>query len=79
MVHVTNHLLLEGTTLHFHGMYQKGTPWMDGVGYVTQCPILPRQTFTYRFEARPSGTHWYHGDFENQRIDGLYGMIVVHR
>ncbi|KAK2186947.1 hypothetical protein NP493_184g03034 [Ridgeia piscesae] len=60
-------------------MHQKGTPWMDGVGYITQCPIPPRQTFTYRFEARPGGTHWYHAHFENQRIDGLYGMIIVHR
>ncbi|KAI0210646.1 Laccase-1 [Lamellibrachia satsuma] len=79
VVHVTNHLLLEGTTLHFHGMHQRGTPWMDGVGYITQCPIPPRQTFTYRFEARPGGTHWYHAHFENQRIDGLCGMIIVHR
>ncbi|KAI0234468.1 Oxidoreductase OpS5 [Lamellibrachia satsuma] len=79
VVHVTNHLLLEGITVHFHGVLQRGTPWMDGVGYITQCPIPPRQTFTYRFEARPSGTHWYHSHIENQRIDGLYGMLIVHR
>ncbi len=76
---MTNHLHLAGTTINFHGLYQKGTPWMDGVSYITQCPILPRQTFTYRFEARPSGTHWYHSQFENQGIDGMYGMIIVHR
>lgn len=23
--------LAEPTTLHWHGMYQRGTPWMDGV------------------------------------------------
>lgn len=26
-----------------------GTPWMDGTEGVTQCPILPGDTFTYRF------------------------------
>lgn len=35
-----------GTTIHWHGLLQKGTPWMDGVPSVTQCPIAPGSTFT---------------------------------
>lgn len=36
----------EGTTLHWHGMLQKGTPYEDGVPSITQCPIAPGATFT---------------------------------
>lgn len=36
----------EGTTIHWHGQLQRGTPWMDGVPSVTQCPIAPGSTFT---------------------------------
>jgi len=30
-------------------MEQKGTPWADGAAGVTQCPINPGETFTYKF------------------------------
>lgn len=33
-------------TFHWHGQAQAETPWMDGVPYVTQCPILPGEDFT---------------------------------
>ena len=31
-------------------MIQQGTPWMDGVSMISQCPILPGQTFEYRYK-----------------------------
>ncbi len=77
-MHVTNHLLLEGTSIHWHGMLMKGTPFMDGPSYVSQCPIQPFNTFTYRFIASPAGTHWYHSHTSIQRMDGLFGLLVVH-
>ena len=46
--HVHNNMRSEAITLHFHGQRQRGTPWMDGVAFVTQCPVLPGQTFTYQ-------------------------------
>ena len=52
--------------------------WMDGVPYTTQCPIQPGATFTYRFIADPIGTHWYHSHLSNQKMDGLYGMLIIH-
>lgn len=52
---------------------------MDGVPYVSQCPILPRQKFTYRFMAYPVGTHWYHSHFSTQRLDGISGAFIVHK
>ncbi len=78
VVTVHNELNLEVTSIHWHGLLQRGTPFMDGVPYVTQCPILPHQSFEYRFQAEPVGTHWYHSHAANQRIDGLTGMIIIH-
>ena len=49
IVHVTNHLLQESATIHWHGIHQKDTPFSDGVAFISQCPILPGQKFTYNF------------------------------
>ena len=49
VVHYKNALLNEATTLHFHGIHQRQTPWMDGAGHISHCPITPGQTFTYRY------------------------------
>jgi hypothetical protein len=48
----------EGLTIHWHGMLQKETPFMDGVPSVTQCPIVPGSSFTYRFRADQYGSSW---------------------
>ncbi|XP_070533729.1 uncharacterized protein [Ptychodera flava] len=77
VVHVTNDLMMEGITIHWHGMVQRNTPWMDGVAGVSHCPINPGETFTYRFLATPPGTHWYHSHLGTQRTDGLYGALIV--
>jgi L-ascorbate oxidase len=38
------------TAIHWHGMKQKGTPYMDGAPLITQCPIMPYGSFQYRSE-----------------------------
>lgn len=52
IVNVKNDLGNQSTGLHFHGLYQYGTPHMDGPVRVTQCPIPPGGSFTYNFEVR---------------------------
>ena len=76
-VHVKNNLTSEGISIHWHGMHQRGTPWMDGVGQVTQCPIGPQSTFSYKYTATPSGTFWYHSHSGAQRTDGFFGALIV--
>lgn len=76
-VHVHNNLTTEGISIHWHGMHQRGTPWMDGVGQVTQCQIGPSSTFTYVYKAEPAGTFWYHSHSGAQRTDGFFGGLVV--
>lgn len=75
---VVNNALTEGTSIHWHGFLQTGTPYMDGTPGVTQCPIAPGTSFTYRFRAELYGTSWWHGHYSAQYINGLAGPIVIH-
>ena len=68
---------VEGISIHWHGMHQRGTQGADGVAYITQRPILPNQQFTYDFLAYPAGTHWYHAHSGAQRTDGMYGALII--
>ena len=77
VIHVHNNLTTEGISIHWHGMHQRGTPWMDGVGQVTQCQIGPSSSFSYVYTARPSGTFWYHSHSGAQRTDGFFGALIV--
>lgn len=65
------------TSLHFHGMRQIDTQWMDGVPYVTQCPIPYGTKFRYAFHALDEGTHFYHSHSGHQKIDGVFGALIV--
>jgi FtsP/CotA-like multicopper oxidase with cupredoxin domain len=77
-VTVTNNIENEGTSIHWHGLLQTNSPWMDGVPGNTQCPIAPGSTFTYRFQADLYGTTWYHSHWSAQYGSGLYGPIVIY-
>ncbi len=79
-VRVTNNIKSpeEGTSVHWHGLLQKLTPWYDGVPSVSQCPIAPGSTFTYAFRADSYGTSWYHSHVSAQYIDGIFGPLVIY-
>ncbi|KAE8382646.1 extracellular dihydrogeodin oxidase/laccase [Aspergillus bertholletiae] len=77
VVHVTNSLQTNGTGLHFHGIRQNWTDHMDGVPSITQCPIAPGDSNTYRWRATQYGTGWYHSHFFVQAWDGVFGGIVI--
>ena len=76
-VNVINRLASESISIHWHGMHQRKTNWMDGVEHITQCGIPPGASFTYIFEAAQYGTHWYHSHSGAQRTDGLFGALIV--
>ena len=77
VVEVVNMMLTEVTTIHWHGLDQFNTPWMDGAGTVSQCPIEPGTSFTYIFNASRAGTFWYHSHSGAQRSEGLFGGLVI--
>ncbi|TVY38477.1 oxidoreductase [Lachnellula occidentalis] len=68
----------EGVALHWHGILQKESQWMDGVPGVQQCPIPPNGTFTYTFLADLYGTSWYHSHYSAQYAGGLIGPMVIY-
>lgn len=74
---VINNLPTEATSIHWHGIKQKGTPWSDGTPAVSQCPIGPGETFVYEFVLDAPGTLWWHSHSGLQK-SSLYGAIIVH-
>lgn len=77
IVELKNSLLTENVAIHWHGIRQIGTPWADGTEGVTQCPIMPGETFFYKFVVDRPGSYLYHAHYGMQRADGLYGAIRV--
>ncbi|KAJ3150803.1 laccase [Geranomyces variabilis] len=66
------------TAVHWHGFFQFGTAYDDGPSHTNQAPILPGDSYTYRFQSRDqAGTFWYHSHFHAQYVDGLRGVIIV--
>ncbi|XP_014482507.1 PREDICTED: laccase-5-like [Dinoponera quadriceps] len=63
--------------IHWHGIFQKSTPYADGVPHLTQCPILSANTFRYSFVANNSGTHWYHSHVLTHLMDGQLGSLII--
>ncbi|KAF8260114.1 Cupredoxin, partial [Lactarius quietus] len=81
-INVTDHLedtsMDLATSIHWHGIFQKGTNYVDGVASVTQCPLVPGESFLYKFNVfDQTGTYWYHGHFKNQYCDGLRGALII--
>lgn len=73
-INVQNNLE-EGTTIHWHGIL---LPWhMDGVENVSQDPIPPGETFSYKFTLKQSGTYWYHAHADFQEQEGMYGGFII--
>ncbi|KAJ6449051.1 laccase 1 [Mycena sanguinolenta] len=69
----------KSTSIHWHGLFQEGTNWEDGVAFVTQCPITPGHSFLYNFKAPDqAGTYWYHSHLSTQYCDGLRGPLVIY-
>ncbi|XP_033638235.1 laccase-5-like [Asterias rubens] len=76
-VKVNNEMINEESiTIHWHGIHQRGTPYMDGVPLVTQCHIPYRSSFTYRFQAETFGTHFWHAH-GMARSNGAVGSLVI--
>lgn len=77
VVDVVNRAGAKETTIHWHGQNQVGSPHMDGVPFVTQCPILGENTFRYTFRAAENGTFFWHSHMGFQRTDGVNGPLIV--
>ncbi|CAO1944416.1 unnamed protein product [Urochloa humidicola] len=76
VVHVINDSPY-AVTVHWHGVFQRGTPWADGPVMVTQCPILPGHSYTYRFAVSgQEGTLWWHAHSSFLRAT-VHGALII--
>uniref|UniRef100_J3N7W3 Laccase n=1 Tax=Oryza brachyantha TaxID=4533 RepID=J3N7W3_ORYBR len=76
VVHVDNNSPYN-VTVHWHGIFQRGTQWADGPEMVTQCPIRPGRRYTYRFStAGQEGTLWWHAHSSLLRAT-VHGAVVI--
>lgn len=65
------------TTIHWHGIHQKGTNAMDGVPGLTQRPIPAGGEMVYDFTVHQSGSHFYHSHSGLDIERGLYAPLIV--
>ena len=67
------------TTVHWHGLRLDNR--FDGVPHLTQEPVAPGDSFTYRLRFPDAGIYWYHPHVREdiQQDLGLYGNILVAR
>ncbi|KAK7203049.1 multicopper oxidase-domain-containing protein [Myxozyma melibiosi] len=65
-------------TIHWHGIHQKDTPWLDGAAGISQYPIPPGSSFHYNFTTEGQyGNFWYHAHIRARYQDGVYGAIYI--
>ncbi|XP_046630301.1 oxidoreductase ptaE-like [Neodiprion virginianus] len=76
VVNVKNQMAGTGAAIHWHGLPMTRDPWMDGVPYVTQCPI-GESSFRYIFPAQEVGTYFWHSHSGLHRVNGHYGSLVI--
>lgn len=71
--------LPEATSIHWHGLPVPNN--QDGVAEpaVTQKPIMPGETYTYEFVAKPAGTYMYHSHVQTDRQIpiGLSAPLII--
>ena len=61
-----------------HGIRQLRTAWADGPQSITQCPIRPGGSYTYRFTIEDQeGTLWWHAHSSWLRAT-VYGALIIH-
>ena len=77
VVNVENRAV-NATALHWHGLFQNGTNYMDGTPGATQCPIAPGRSFRYEFTVRgQSGTCEYNR--RGRAVPGIKRSWGLHR
>ncbi|GBP55347.1 Laccase-1 [Eumeta japonica] len=79
VVEVQNKVPGQDLAMHWHGIDQSWTPYMDGVPMITQCPINFGATYKYAFRASNPGTHFYHAHSVLHQADGVFGAFVVNQ
>lgn len=63
--------------IYRHGVRQFRTGWSDGPEFITQCPIRPGRSYTYKFTiTAQEGTLWWHAHSSWLRAT-VYGALII--
>ncbi|KAH8648647.1 iron transport multicopper oxidase FET3 [Xylariales sp. PMI_506] len=77
VANVHNALGNETTSVHWHGLFQNGTNYMDGPPMVTQCEIPIGGSVTYNFTLDQAGSYWYHSHTRGQYPEGFRQALII--
>ncbi|KAL9428903.1 hypothetical protein AB3S75_030824 [Citrus x aurantiifolia] len=76
IVHVSNESPYN-VTIHWHGIFQIRSIWADGPNMITQCPIRPGNSYTYKFRIiNQEGTLWWHAHISMLRAT-VHGAFII--
>lgn len=76
LINVFNYLN-EPFLLSWNGIQQRRNSWQDGV-LGTNCPILPRSNFTYKFQVKDQiGTYFYFPSTALHKAAGGFGGLAI--
>ncbi|KAI8633748.1 multicopper oxidase [Xylariaceae sp. FL1651] len=78
VVKLVNKLGNETTGIHFHGINQINSNFMDGAVGSNQCSLPPDYSMSYSFTADQAGTYWYHSHSMDQYPDGFRGPLIIY-
>jgi FtsP/CotA-like multicopper oxidase with cupredoxin domain len=67
-VDLENRIAGHSTAIHWHGLLQEGSPYMDGVPMLTQCPIPEGTSFRYIYNTTEVGTFFWHSHDGKSKI-----------
>lgn len=77
IIDVINQAPGTAAALHWHGLHMRDAPWMDGVPFITQCPIMFGTSFRYDFPASEVGTYFYHSHSGLHKMNGQHGAFII--
>uniref|UniRef100_T1GEF8 Plastocyanin-like domain-containing protein n=1 Tax=Megaselia scalaris TaxID=36166 RepID=T1GEF8_MEGSC len=77
VIDVINQAPGTAAALHWHGLHMREAPFMDGVPFITQCPIMFGTAFRYDFPATEVGTFFYHSHSGLHKMNGQHGAFII--
>lgn len=63
------------TSIHWHGLILPND--QDGVAFITQFPVYPKQSYHYKFPLVQAGTFWMHSHFGLQEQQLLSAPLIL--
>ncbi|KAJ3309420.1 hypothetical protein HDV04_006161 [Boothiomyces sp. JEL0838] len=78
VIHAKNSLKRgQVTSIHFHGIFQNGSNYMDGALGINDCGIPYQSSYTYKVKLDQSGSYWIHGHGFGDYPNGFRTPLII--